>query len=252
MSRIVRSTDVRGALRARQRGFLLNPFRFGGGAATDPHFASVVLLCNYDTDLTDVKGHPMTAVGGASVSGGMLDLVTAGKYVTTPDSADWAFGSGDLTIELKAKTGAGWKTADGYFTALHQSSSGTLNNALYMYFESRTAGSNRAWTCKWFNSSNTQIVALEEAADAVNGYTEGAVEDICVERSGTTFRLYRGGVIKATATYSGALPDATSVLRIGSDDGTNSLKSLYDAIRITKGVARYNGAYTPPASFPTA
>lgn len=30
---IERSTDVRAALRSRQRGFLLNPFRFGGGSA---------------------------------------------------------------------------------------------------------------------------------------------------------------------------------------------------------------------------
>lgn len=31
MSRLSRSTDIRGALRLRQRGFLLNPFRFAGG-----------------------------------------------------------------------------------------------------------------------------------------------------------------------------------------------------------------------------
>jgi len=35
MSRILRSTDLRSALRSRQRGFLLNPYRFGG--AVDYH-----------------------------------------------------------------------------------------------------------------------------------------------------------------------------------------------------------------------
>lgn len=36
MSRIVRSTDIGRALRSRQRGFLLNPFRFGGGGGGGP------------------------------------------------------------------------------------------------------------------------------------------------------------------------------------------------------------------------
>lgn len=34
---ISRSTDIRAALRSRQRGFLLNPFRFGGGASPTWH-----------------------------------------------------------------------------------------------------------------------------------------------------------------------------------------------------------------------
>ena len=34
MSRILRSTDIKSALRSRQRGFLLNPFRFGSAAIT--------------------------------------------------------------------------------------------------------------------------------------------------------------------------------------------------------------------------
>ncbi|WP_164091630.1 LamG domain-containing protein, partial [Comamonas thiooxydans] len=42
---IVRSTNIRAALRARQRGFLLNPFRFGGGGGGgDPYFDKVSLL----------------------------------------------------------------------------------------------------------------------------------------------------------------------------------------------------------------
>lgn len=33
---ILRSTDIRSALRSRQRGFLLNPYRFGGGGGSTP------------------------------------------------------------------------------------------------------------------------------------------------------------------------------------------------------------------------
>lgn len=49
MSRIDRSTDVRAALRSRQRGFLLNPFRFGGGGGS-PSFPSSGLVSYYKLD----------------------------------------------------------------------------------------------------------------------------------------------------------------------------------------------------------
>ena len=64
---ILRSTNVRAALRRRQRGFLLNPYRFGGPSG-DPHWAHVVML---------LRGE------GTDGSGIVYDEVSASNLKTT-------------------------------------------------------------------------------------------------------------------------------------------------------------------------
>jgi hypothetical protein len=67
---ILRSTDVRSALRAKQRGFIIDPFKFGGGGGT----ASDLLLkfddqADASTTLTDTSGNSrtVTAQGNAQI-----------------------------------------------------------------------------------------------------------------------------------------------------------------------------------------
>jgi hypothetical protein len=67
---MARSTDISCALRRRQRGFLLNPFRFGGAP---PAFANVLFLENNQgtdgsTSFTDATGNQtLTALGNAQI-----------------------------------------------------------------------------------------------------------------------------------------------------------------------------------------
>jgi hypothetical protein len=81
--------------------------------ATDPNFASVVLLVGFDgsdgsTTFTDESGaaHALTAVGNVQVDtaqskfGGASGLFDgAGDAITAADSAAWHFGTGDFTVE---------------------------------------------------------------------------------------------------------------------------------------------------------
>lgn len=55
---ILRSTDIRSALRSRQRGFLLNPYRFGGGGGGSP----------------PATAHRYWRVNGIAVSGTLLEI----------------------------------------------------------------------------------------------------------------------------------------------------------------------------------
>src|SRR5687768_4015081 len=84
----------------------------GVGIATDPHFASVVLLCDFDgTDAATTApdespvGRALTFVGNAQIDTAQfkygvssLLLDGSGDYVTAPDSTDWRF-AGEFTIE---------------------------------------------------------------------------------------------------------------------------------------------------------
>lgn len=82
--------------------------------------------------------------------------------------------------------------------------------------------------------------------------------DICVDRSGTTTRMYLDGSVHASGTISGAFHASTSPLLIGRLTTGSTFADGHihlDAVRITDGVARYanSGGYTVPTlPLPTA
>ena len=102
---MIRSTDIQGAMRSRQRGFLLNPYRFGS--------SDVVLYvrgngADGSTTIIDSSSfaRTLTAYGGVEIStdqslwGGASVRVTgaAGDRFAAAASSDFDFGSGDMTI----------------------------------------------------------------------------------------------------------------------------------------------------------
>jgi YD repeat-containing protein len=74
-------------------------------------------------------------------------------------------------------------------------------------------------------------------------------------RSGNTLTFYRNGVAELTVAVSGAIPARTTQFGVGvageytgvygTEWGTRMMGWL-DELRITKGVARYTAAFTPP------
>lgn len=77
---------------------------------------------------------------------------------------------------------------------------------------------------------------------------------IALVKSGTTITTYLDGVQGSTATQGVAITDGGKALNFGYTTGVSPVLSGYiDELRITKGVARYTGAFTPPAApFPDA
>jgi hypothetical protein len=83
--------------------------------------------------------------------------------------------------------------------------------------------------------------------------TAGAWYHIAADRDASNvLRLYVNGAVVASATVAATFFNSTRVLYIGNEGGTLSLwQGQIDEVRITKGVARYGGAFTPPiAAFP--
>jgi hypothetical protein len=72
------------------------------------------------------------------------------------------------------------------------------------------------------------------------------------ERAGTTLTLYADGVPNGSFTITGTVQGATTnPIYIGSKDnglGGYGTTGYIDDLRITNGIARYNGAFTVPAS----
>lgn len=247
---ITRSTDIKSALRSRQRGFLLNPYRLGaGGGGVDPYYSNVSLLLHADgtngsTTFTDNSPTPktVTAYGNAQIStaqskfgGASIKFDGAGDYLSAPESIDLQFGTGDFSIEA-------WcyfldVTAEQVLISARDVAKNIYSNII------RVKAGKLGW------SNGTVWVETSSSVPALTW------RHIAVTRSAGTLRIFIHGV----AGYTGAQPVDIAGARplfIGaSDDPAYRFFSdcYIDDIRITKGIARYTADFTPPtAAFPNS
>lgn len=267
--------------------FLLNPYISFGGAvpegvgsaqvlvtadadgefeASDPFFANVLLLMNFETALTTND-----APSGFTInSNGLLARTTlgTGKFgegVHQPagnagthtfngvNTDNWDMGTSNFTIEA-------WVYRE---------------NAVSATFMShwRNASTQQAWRLS-LDASGFLTVAFNAPASTPFSITDtsaalpnNAWSHIVFERSGTTFRLYKDGVMVGTKItgVSAALAAVTNAaddfLRIGSLSGAQIFfdddfpQRRMDEIRITRGTARYDsdsGYTVPTGPFPTS
>jgi hypothetical protein len=241
---------------SRQRGFLLNPFRFGGGSIRrgDPYINNVVFLSHMDganasTQFTDVIGHALTAVGNAQIStaqarsndaSALFD--GAGDGITSPAHANWEFGAGDFTIEVSVYRSAQNNT-DYKGIVISDNTSSTRGWLLHATSSAESPSYGLGFAC---NTNLGSFVLQEAIALPMNQW-----HDIIVCRKGATLFMVRNGVLVASTNIGAAvLNTANAPLTIGAlytsaAGGVNASTSWpghIDEIRITKGVARYDSA----------
>lgn len=254
---ISRSTDVRGALRSRQRGFLLNPFRFGGGGGgSDPDYASVSLLLHGDGangGRTFIDSGPsarvVTAAGSAQTSTAQVKFGSAAMAfytggvagsVFTANNAAFDFGSGNFTIEFWL-----YLTANTTPAIICQKAAATGIYPFQVWINSSGKLGFRG-----FNSAGSGLLF-----DVTGGTTlsTGAWMFCQARRSGTNFDVTLNGTVDGSVTgISGALLSNADPVHIGDYGGGSSfpVRGFIDDYRITKGVVR---SATPPTSaFPNS
>lgn len=224
----------------------------------DPYFASVVLLaCNENgangtTVFIDQSSlaHTITTVGTAAWTStapptGLtttLSTPAAGDCLQLADSDDWNFGSGDFTIEGNINP----STVAGTGTIVAQYSSGTAGNASFLIYRNTTS-------LELYYSTN----GVSWAAGTPRSIGTVAINtwyNFSISRIGNNWQTAFNGTQATTWVDSGTLNNSTRVLRIGSSaSGGESFAGKIGSIRLTKGVGRYSGSYTPPAlPLPTA
>lgn len=214
--------------------------------AADAYFSSVSALLHFDgTDASTVvidnshNAYTFTAVGAAKLTtvvsrfgGACLDL-SSGGYVQCPASSDFAFGTGDFTIEFWA-----WKSANGpggYDTACTTDTS----NGSAVDGWSLELSTSRGFL---LTSAGVSVVAYGSAAPNDSTWHHWAVT-----RAGTTLRIFKDGYVVATAAHSGNIA-GSGKFGVGRNDVATSypFNGYIDELRITKGVARYTADFTPP------
>ena len=228
---------------------LINPFWYG--AAGDPSFANVVLLCHFDgtngsTTFVDSSGaaRSVTATGSISLTTAQqkfgtasLDAGAASSYAGAATSADWNFGTGPFTVEAWIRPTA---TISGFRAVVAQWNVAP-NQAWFLGFN----GTNLTFV---FTANGTTVIQYTATfSPTLNTWMHLAVD----RDAGGALRVYTDGTQRMLQT-PGAIFASTLGLYIGNDGNlTRNFVGQIDEVRITKGIARYAGAFTAPtAPFP--
>ena len=252
---ISRSTDVKAAMRSRQRGFLLNPFRFvsgGGGGDSDPFFGNVTLLMHGDgedgqTTTVDSSSYARV-IGSAGAVRPTLSSIqkkfgptsmqfggVGNSAFTVAASADTQFGTGDFTVEC-------WIYPNSFSTSpWFISNRGGGDGGLGWYMATNAAG-----FLSW---------GWDGGAFGIGGLSVGVWQFLAVCRSAGVLYAFIGGVRAPSApAHTVNYMAVARGMAIGRDNSSgNNLNGFIDDLRITKGVARYTADFTPPAApFPNS
>jgi hypothetical protein len=163
-----------------------------------------------------------------------MEFDGTGDYlvVNGPNNAgDLAFGTGDFTVECWA-----------YFNSL----SGTPS-----LIDFRPSGTNGAYVFVYANGSSS-INLFVSSAIRITGtiaLSTATWYHVALTRSGTSTKLFVNGTqVGSTYTDSTSYLGATGRPIIGANGANlaDNLNGYIDDLRITKGIARYTAAFTPP------
>lgn len=226
------------------------------GGETDPYWANVSLCINAEggtqdgTNIVDAKGKTIGVYGDARYSNeydGIMSITFdgSGDYLTVPASADFNFGSGDFTIDMRIRL------------AVSQTSSSRLWNPNGDYVDgvdiTLSRNSSEAPIGVYMSSNGSSWDVLSTLSN-YRTLVPGVWTYLAVKRSGGSVYL---GVNGTEYLLSNSIGTTSLYYRntghsIGGQAGTD--RPLYGNIanyRITKGVAR-NISVIPTFPFPTS
>lgn len=203
---------------------------------------SIALHCdgtNGSTALIDEKGNTWTHLGGTnkiitseSKFGGACAGRTSSQSTgwSTPATSGMEFGSGNLTVEFFFKNFGGsnqyifWQ--------------GTLPSTPDWFVLMSGLSANFA-----YNSAGTTYYISKGAQDF------STWKHVAWVRNGATDKIYVDGVeVFSQASFGAIRATSGATNYFCGADGTIKFDAYVDDVRVTKGVARYTAAFTPPSS----
>jgi hypothetical protein len=226
-----------------------SPGTYWGGTTTLT--ASTRGLTNGGTVPYAITGVTSAQISNTSLTGSMLNVLAGYGYsalfngstskLSIPSSADFAFGTGDFTIEF-------WiKTTDTAFEVVTQTTTGSPNWALMI-----TSG-NLYWQ-NGFAAASLYVIALSSlTANPISG----SWTHVAITRNGSgtgNLKFWINGVGQTahtsadTTNYTGQGPIQIS----GPGNQYGYLTGNISNLRIVKGVAVYTGNFTVPTASLTA
>ena len=170
---------------------------------------------------------------------GSMEFDGTGDYLKAPNSRFFDLGSGDFTLEF-------WAYHNSITSPVYQMYCGQFNSG----------GTTPGWNIYKYTNGEVQFYAAggTPTLTSSNVLTAGTWNHIAVTRSGSSLKLFINGVEEASTTNTSFSDETSNSFYIGARSdviGTYDMNGYIDDLRITKGVARYTAAFTPPtAAFP--
>lgn len=231
---------------------VVNPFAAQGVGACDPYFANVVLLCpcqgtNGDTTTPNLivgAPTPLSRGGSATLSttqakfgGTSIHIGSSTEFfANNASSALWAFGNDAFTIEFWA-----------YITSLVLSNPFDMRpNASGAYGTFAVLSAAGAAN---YGTNNTSRITTATGVVIANQWQFWSYSKQA--GSGGTGQLAIDGVVGGSWSDTTTYANASVWIGSASSFPLDSL-GYFGPLRITKGIARYSGNFSPPTTmFPT-
>jgi hypothetical protein len=221
----------------------------------DQYWGNVSLLLTGD-DFVDASNvtNTITNTGSVTVNTGTKVYGTGSYYfngsnylITNANVAGLNLGSGSFTVEMWLRFDS-FTQYDRPFSIGYGTSSGNYLYTEGLVFEALSTGSSSVVSA--ICMGNGASVSVSTPTLSANTWYH-----IAFVRSGNSVCVFTNGIPSATASFSQAVNfDSTTRLTLGAwyVTGWNSYNRLFkgyiDNVRVTKGVARYWPAFTPPTS----
>lgn len=228
----------------RDTGALLAEVLTANAVAGDANYASVSLLLHMEgaaagVVFTDSSASPKTLTPGGqtntSATAPMFGSTSAyfdgaGDFIDVASNAALTLGTGDFTAEGFIKPDSIASGVAAYILDMRATSASSVGVVLVQL----------NGDLRYHTGGNTRINAP--------GVLGVGWQHIAICRSGTTSRLFVGGVEVGWA--ADAINNTASIARLGAQVSTaaSPYAGYMDEWRITKGVARYTANFTAPAA----
>lgn len=233
----------------RDSGALLGATNSAGGPAVpaDASYSQVTTLCRFygvngGISFPDDKGNIWGVLGNAQLSTAKalhgptsMYFDGAGDRILNSKGGIANFGTGDFTVEL--------------FLFLVNGGHGSSWSRI---METKNYPNSGGWGMVCAGSTAPSVLRFDDSNGTSFIDTGSAVSDnvwhhIAATRSSGTLRMFVDGLLKGSVANSVNFTAAD--LSIGGNIvNGESFMGYIDSVRITKGVARYTGNFTPPSS----
>lgn len=221
--------------------FLIDPFRFIKPPEGDEY---TKLLLHFDgedgatTTIDSSASAHVMAFSGATLATDQSKFgdsayraTNATSYVQAGPSSDFDFGTGDFTIDCWVR---------------FASTSGFMSVS--------DVGSTKGWFGIFPSSGGITIsrdttIIINAGGSPLTPFSTGVWYHLALVRSGNSWKVYRGGVLYASATNTVAFGNSTDNFRVGqTGSGDLGLNGWVDEFRVSKGIARWISDFTPPTA----
>lgn len=207
--------------------------KYSGASFTVPAWPELPYTGLVDSS---ASGRTVSAIGSALTPytadykyGGGCMRFDGASYVSIPASTDFAFGTGDFTVEFWMKQGITW--------AAQAASAGLV------------AGSSEHWCIYKDGTVPTKLNFRSIGSDFPSASTpaQGVWEHWAFSRVGGTLRIFKNGVLDASYANTHNIPAGNPIYVGYAPTWFGYFDGNIDDLRITKGVGRYTTDFTPPA-----